>query len=323
MKLINKFIDVLKTGKAGNNAEKYADRAANDLGKAKAALKLAQIYEKMGEAEKALKEYLLAATSFSRNGHYPQALTVYKHILKQNPNLDKIALKIGEIYGKMGQLENAYSAYGQILRVYKKQGKEEKVAEVMCLMAELTMHQVTTGKQVHPPAEESHLSEPISGYATSGNAPQNIPAGRENTRIAFDLGAEFEANPPLDGKGFSKITARKTYGFKEIFEELKTANIPSTAFPDFNFHMGVACRQMGCVDGAIEQFKIALEKGQNPCAAAQLLGRCFQDKGLWKEARHSFEGALKVEGIPEEKIIEIKNDLDLIAADKVEKPLLS
>jgi tetratricopeptide (TPR) repeat protein len=90
MKLINKFIDVLKTGKAGNNAEKYADRAANDLGKAKAALKLAQIYEKMGEAEKALKEYLLAATSFSRNGHYPQALTVYKHILKQNPNVEKM-----------------------------------------------------------------------------------------------------------------------------------------------------------------------------------------------------------------------------------------
>ena len=151
MKLINKFIDVLKTGKgkAGNNAEKYVDHAANDLGKAKAALKLAQFYEKMGEAEKALKEYLLAAASFSRNGHYPQALTIYKHILKQNPNLDKIALKIGEIYGKMGQLENAYSAYGRLLRVYNKQGKEEKAAEVMCLMAELSMHQIATGKQVH------------------------------------------------------------------------------------------------------------------------------------------------------------------------------
>ena len=124
-------------------------------------------------------------------------------------------------------------------------------------------------------------------------------------------------------KGFSKITAGKTYGFKEIFKELKTANIPSTAFPDFNFHMGVACRQMGCIDEAIEQFKIALEKGQNPCEAAHLLGRCFQDKGLREEARHSFEGALKVEGIPEEKIREIKNDLALIAADKVEKPLLS
>jgi len=204
MKLVNKFREVLKTGKGktGNNAEKASDRAENELGKAKASLKLAKFYEERGEAEKALKEFLLTAASFSRKGQYPQALTIYKHILKQNPNLDKIALKIGEIYGKMGQLENAYSVYGQLLRMYNKQGKEEKAAEVMCLMAELSIDKIAIGKQVQPPAETSHFSEQTSGNTTSGNTPQNISSGEENTRIAFDLEAELEKDPPLEVKRF-------------------------------------------------------------------------------------------------------------------------
>lgn len=325
MGFINKFNYILKIGKgkAGDNAEKYLDHTEKQLGNAKAPLKLAKFYEEKGEAEKALKEYLLAAAAFSRNGHYPQALTVYKHILKQNPTLDKIELKIAELYGKMGQLENAYSVYGRLLRAHNKQGKEDKAAEVMCRMAELSMHKIARGEQVQTPLEESQLSDPKSGIATSGNVPQSVPPAGEKGGIAFDLGAELETSQPVEVKGFSKITAEKIYGFKEIFKELKTTNIPSTAFPDFNYHMGVACRQMGCIDEAIEQFKIALEKGQNPCEAAHLLGRCFWDKGLREEARRSFESALQVEGIPKEKTREIKDDLALVAGEKRRTPLAS
>ena len=325
MRFINKFINILKIGKekSGCDAEKYLDHAGKQPGNAKAHLKLAKFYEKRREAEKALKEYLLAASSFSRNEHYPQALTVYKHILKQNPTLDKIELKTAELYGKMGQLENAYSVYGRLLKAYNKQGKEDKAAEVMCLMAELSMQKIAMGEQVRTASGESHLSEPKSGIAASANAIQSARSAGENRRISFDLGAELETNQPIEVKGLSKITAEKIYGFKEIFKELKTTNISSPAFPDFNYHMGIACRQMGCIDEAIEQFKIALEKGQNPCGAAHLLGRCFWDKGLREEARRSFEMALQVEGIPREKVREIKDDLALIAGEKRRKPLAS
>jgi len=325
MKFINKFSDILKMGrgKDGYDPEKYLDHAEKHPGNAKDHLKFAKFYEKRGEPGKALKECLLAASSFSRSGHYPQAINIYKHILKQNPNLDKIALKIAELYRKMGQLENVYSVYGQLLQAYNRQGKEDKAAELMVLMAELSMHRIALGGQMRAPSGESHLSEPKSGIATSGNAPQSGPSGGEKRRIAFDLGAELETKQPMEVKGLSKITGGNIYGFKEILKELKTTNIPSTTFPDFNYHMGVACRQMGCIDEAIEQFRIALEKGQNPCGAFHLLGRCFWDKGLRDEARRSFERALKMEGVPKEKIREIKDDLALIAEGKKGKSLAS
>jgi tetratricopeptide (TPR) repeat protein len=317
MKFINKFSGILKIGKgkAGCDVEKYLDRVDKEPGNTKAHLKLAKSYEKRGEMGEATKEYLLAAASFTRSGHYPQALTVYKHILKENPSLDRVELKIAELYGKMGELENAYSVYERLLNVYNKQGRDDKAQEVMCLMAELSM-QTTTGGKVRSSSEGAQLAGPPSANATSGNIPKPMPSDGEKkkvAKVAFDLGAELETHQPMEVKGFSKITAEKIYGFNDIFKELKRTDTPSTEFPDFNFHMGVACRQMGYIDEAIEQFRLALEKGQNPCEAAHLLGRCFWDKGLREEARRSFEIALKVEGIPQEKIREIKDDLALVA----------
>ena len=74
MKFINNFIDLLKTGKvkAGIKAEKYLDRAANDLGKTKAALKLAQIYEKRGKQKKPSRSIYWRQCPFPATGIIPR-----------------------------------------------------------------------------------------------------------------------------------------------------------------------------------------------------------------------------------------------------------
>jgi tetratricopeptide (TPR) repeat protein len=76
--------------------------------------------------------------------------------------------------------------------------------------------------------------------------------------------------------------------------------------------MGVACREMGFHDEAIEQFQSAIEKGQNPLEAAHFMGLCYREKGWWEEARHSFRRALQMELVPEEKRQIIQKDLDLL-----------
>ena len=315
MKFIDKFSGILKIGKdkTGYDVEKYLNQGDKEPGNTTAHLKQAKLYEKRGKNEDATKEFLLAAASLTRNGHYPQALTIYKHIVKLNPTLDKVELKIAEIYAKMGEMENAYSVYGRLLEVYDKQGREDKAQEIMCLMAELSIQKSRKDGKVQTSSETSRLSVPASVNATNANIPKPMPPDREKKKVAFDLGAELDTHQPLEAKGFNRITAEKIYGFNDIFTELKRTDKGSTEFPNFNYHMGVACRQMGHIDEAIEQFRLALEKGQNPCEAAHLLGRCFWDKGLREEARRSFEIALKVEGIPQEKIREIKNDLAMVA----------
>jgi tetratricopeptide (TPR) repeat protein len=82
--------------------------------------------------------------------------------------------------------------------------------------------------------------------------------------------------------------------------------------PHFNYNMGVACREMGFLEDAIEQFQIAYHQGQSPLEAANLLGLCYKDKGMWEEARQAFEMAAQVNGISPEKRLEITYELGLL-----------
>jgi tetratricopeptide (TPR) repeat protein len=59
--------------------------------------------------------------------------------------------------------------------------------------------------------------------------------------------------------------------------------------------MGNACKEMGFNDGAIEQFQIALEKGQKPAEAAKLLSKCYREKGWFHEAQKCYEKAMEIE----------------------------
>ena len=93
----------------------------------------------------------------------------------------------------------------------------------------------------------------------------------------------------------------KIYGFEEIFKELKETSGPSAVDPNFNYNLGVASREMGFLDDAIEQFQIALEKEQNPFEAANMLGLCHKEKGQWEEAAQAFQKALKRGGDPPRK----------------------
>ena len=308
-------------GKTAHDAERTSDPFPKGWQNAEAHVKLAQSYQERGEMEKAITEYLLAGDILSQNGLYPQALAIYKEILKQSPLLEEVELKVAEIYGKMESWENAYSQYGRVLQIYNKQGREDKAQELMVLMAELSMKMIGAKEKVQPPPRPDELrsSEPEGAKVSATNVPRDHPSDKEERKEAFDLGATLAANQLVEAKAFSKLTREKIYGFEEIVKELKKAKISSSIYPDFNYHMGAACREMGFIDEAIAQFQIALKKGQKPCEAAHLLGCCFREKGLWNDARQWLERALKVKGISQEKIRKIKDDLALIAAESSRK----
>jgi tetratricopeptide (TPR) repeat protein len=298
--------------------QNYLDLVKKEPWNIKARLRLAEIYWKKGEREKAISEFLWMAEIYCKRRLYPQALDICKKILKQDPTLDKVERKIAEIYGKMGLLENAYSQYGRLLRTYNRQGREDKALEVMFSMAELSMHKIAREEkpQTSTQPEESRFFEPRGANATAGNVPQYVPPDEETKKGAFDLGAELEAGEPIEGKAFKDITTEKVYGFEAIFKELQGTSSASLAYQNFHYYMGLACQEMGFIDEAIEQFQIALERGQNPFEAAHLLGLCYREKSCWNEARQSFEEALKVKGITQDKVQRIKNELALIDLEK-------
>jgi len=117
--------------------EFYKRLAQKDKGNPRIRLKLANLYQKRGESRKAISEYLTAAEIFVENGLLPQAMALYKRILKDNPQLEDINWKLAEIYGKMGFLGEAFRHYNQLLNQYEIIGNKDKIQEILRLLVNL------------------------------------------------------------------------------------------------------------------------------------------------------------------------------------------
>jgi tetratricopeptide (TPR) repeat protein len=137
--------------------------------------------------------------------------------------------------------------------------------------------------------------------------------GGEKKSEFFDLGAMLESVETPQMSDWKEISPKeKICGFEEIFKELKENSGPSAVDPNFNYNLGVASREMGFLDDAVEQFRIALEKDQNPFEAANMLGLCYKEKEQFEEAVRAFQRALQTEGIPRDKVLGVKYELGLI-----------
>ncbi len=237
-------------------------------------LALAKIYEGKGEKQKATAEYFLVAEIFLKNSLYPHALAIYKQIEKSDPSLDMVLFKIADVYQKMGLLDDAFSQYSQLLHHYNDLGRKDKSKEILALMAHFEQKNFR-------PDEKAYVKYRLM---KESSGPQEEERGRtgfsgEETERFFDLNAELEASKPIDMGDEKKISVGKIYGYGDILKELKKSGLPDKVHPNFYYHLGLACLEMGFINEAIDQFQIAIEKGQNPLESARLLGTCFTQKG--------------------------------------------
>ena len=319
MGVIEKFGSVLRLGRSRsqNPLDRYLNLIKKEPGNAKAHLKLAELYQKAGDKKKAISQYLAAAEIFLKNNFYARAMAIYKQVPKQDPSLDHVYLKIADIYKNMGFLGDAFAQYRILLQHYDSLGQKEKALEVMALMADLDPRKTDVKEQIKVLKQTVNLKETAPLTPPKIEAPRLEPLGETPKKDYFDLGAELEALEPTEISDYKEIaTLEKIYGFEEIFKELKETSGPSAVDPNFNYNMGVASREMGFWDDAIEQFQIALESGQNPFEAANMLGLCYKEKGLLDEAAKALEKAIQIKGVSPEKLLEVKYELGLIYKDQ-------
>ncbi|HXZ34970.1 MAG TPA: hypothetical protein VEL68_03015 [Thermodesulfobacteriota bacterium] len=265
-------------------------------------VKLAEVYQRKGKEEKAIAKYLQAAEVFCRGKFFPQAMVIYKQIISINPHLIHANQKMGEIYRKMNYFSEAIAQYKIVAKHYEQWGKKERVPEVLKLIQEMEREKNVREKKATPYERQKPLESQEDRRALSLPQPDpssptpqkgGLPGDKQGQ--GFDLVAELAIKDPGDSMDPKEITTQKPFGFEEIFKELQETVIPTEVYPDFNFQMGKACKEMGFNDGAIEQFQIALEKGQKPAEAAKLLSKCYREKGWFHEAQKCYEKAMEIE----------------------------
>jgi tetratricopeptide (TPR) repeat protein len=263
--------------KTSNELTEYQELVKREPWNPNAHLQLARIYENQGESKKAIAEYFLVAESFFRNGLYPNALAINKQILKQDQSLDQVSLKIATIYQKMNSLENAFSQYNQLFHYYHGIGLKEKAQEIMTLMAGLESKRIEPDEKAYL---KYRLVKEISKFCE--NEKGSTECSKKEKGEFFDLMVELENSRPIEIGGRKEISREKSYGFEAILKELRRSALPDKVYPNLNYHIGVACSEMGFRNEAISQLQMAIEKGQNPFEAARILDTILAEQASWK-----------------------------------------
>ncbi|HSR11545.1 MAG TPA: tetratricopeptide repeat protein [Thermodesulfobacteriota bacterium] len=281
--------------------------AEKQPGNPTAQLKLAEIYQRLGMEEKAIAKYFQAGDIFSKTGSYPQAIAVYKHVLLMNSHLVQAQQKLAEIYRATGQFDEAVSRYRAVAKHYARWGRKDKIPEITEIINDLEGRKnrldpapdASAASLKIPGARPENLSLSASKLAAVATSPwEDKPALRkpeESRDRYFDLGAELSADRLVPGSAKDGVTTDCFSGFEDILRELQKTEISHEVYPDYHYHVGVACREMGFTDNAIEHFRIAFEKGEHPAESARLLSKCFREKGFFSEAQKYFEKAARLE----------------------------
>lgn len=302
--------------KEGEELEFYRNLAKKDAENPRIHLKLAEIYHKTQEKRKATSEYLKAAEIFLKNGLLPQALALYKKVLKENPYLKEVNWKVAEVYRQMGFLGEAFRQYNYLLRQYELMGRKEKAQEIMELMVNLDPQKFMIN------FEKKEKSWSAADSLRSEYAGKETLLAEEKDSF-FDLNAALEKRETLEIKNIPEVEMNKEFGFRQVIAELRKNASEKKIYPNFYYHLGVACWEMGFIDEAIENLQEALKNGESILAAAKLMSRCYKEKGWWEEARESLRKALLAEEISPEEKEKLRKEMELIENELVrEKQIL-
>lgn len=132
------------------NAQKYAEKGAYDKAVAeylkvvkeepedvRAWLKLGDCYAKKGSRQEATSTYLKVAEFYGSQGFYLKAVAVYKQILKLDPTVIQVNLRLAELYQQLGLLSDAQSQYEHCAGFFQRSGRVREALDVMQKLIEL------------------------------------------------------------------------------------------------------------------------------------------------------------------------------------------
>ena len=117
----------------------------------------------------------------------------------------------------------------------------------------------------------------------------------------LDSGLAAEVSESINGGTNTSSTEglEASFSVVDVFKDFKTNATEQVTNEDSDTHydLGIAYREMGLMDDAICEFKIAMQTLDKEVLCHMMIGLCFLDKGITTDAISQFKKALYVEGI--------------------------
>jgi tetratricopeptide (TPR) repeat protein len=107
-------------------------------------LKIGDLYAKKSAKTEATETYLRVAKFYSEQGFYLKAVAVYKQILKLDPRLVEVNLKLAELYRQLGLLSDAMQHFEMVAAYFHREGKTREALATIRQLVDLDPENVAT-----------------------------------------------------------------------------------------------------------------------------------------------------------------------------------
>ena len=286
---------------------------------------LADLLTRTGEGRAANEHYRRLAQNYELDGLHTQAIAVWKRILSNEPELASVHLKLGELYALAGLRADSRRYYEAALERYRKEGHAREVAQIEARLAHLAAVPIPgPAAPVVPPLspEQAAGREEMPEVADAVFVNESLLEARLFRRYGLELQARARLDALLS-RFPDHVEARRELA-DLLHEEGPTEGRaldaePSIADPpppeaapailqreagddvgqridrdDYGtrFDLGVACRQMGLLDEAIAELKLAAADPARIVECAGLLAECFLEQGKAEHAVRWLEKGL-------------------------------
>jgi tetratricopeptide (TPR) repeat protein len=167
MEVAQKFVEKGQLDKAIKEYLKIVDEDPRDV---RVWLKLGDLYAKKNAKQEATDTYLRVAQFYGEQGFYLKAVAVYKQVLKLDPRLIEVNIRLAEVYRQLGLLSDAMQQYELVAAFYHREGKTREALATIRELVDLDPENVATRiKLAELYSKESMIKEAVAEFTKAAD----------------------------------------------------------------------------------------------------------------------------------------------------------
>jgi pilus assembly protein FimV len=141
MDAARKFVDKGQIDKA---VKEYLRIVQEDPKDVRVWLKIGDLYAKKGGKQDAIETYLKVARFYHDQGFFLKAVAVYKQILKLDPRLVDVILKLAELYRQLGLMSDAMQHFESVAAHFHREGNTKEALATVKKLVDLDPENIAT-----------------------------------------------------------------------------------------------------------------------------------------------------------------------------------
>src|SRR5258705_1658941 len=141
MDAARKFVDKGQIDKA---VKEYLRIVQEDPKDVRVWLKIGDLYAKKGSKQDATDTYLKVARFYHEQGFFLKAVAVYKQILKLDPRLVDVILKLAELYRQLGLMSDAMQHFESVAAHFHREGNTKEALATVQKLVDLDPENIAT-----------------------------------------------------------------------------------------------------------------------------------------------------------------------------------